>query len=680
MASPAEISKTSSGCGDALVLARVRPSSTVAPSAPVPPASDTPAANTIASVPPAPLPDAASANTNDDVLWCWQETSADKMDQHPASMVVGNPQDCLVRFERYQCQALEDALNRGWPSMAFDGFTVKFETMKLMGYGCEWQVIRLLQANTMEVATAATLIDDDDTQIVDAILVEDLTANGATVAAAAAESRDDVMEDHFMNGSPSEDNEEDMATMVWCWKETRSQMNKHPPTSIVGDPKDCWIQYDQESKQKLEKSFRLQKEIGYCSPSNGYIVDFASMTQKKVSTGYVREVQRIMVDSTSQQQQEQSKVLWCWEETPCQMSSHPVDEVVGDPNDCWILYDAMSNDKLEQAYQSQNGCGTCSPNIPGYVVDFDRMIQTKTATGFRRKVRRILKDETEEATVRASIRQSLYKGNRCTVQTCPHCSWQIKFPETMDTPFMYCCNCHRSAARLSRYQKLYKDWGNCPFCGFYSEIRDFKRKVEVYSGGEAKRLERIEEWTVHGCRRCAKQKLVPSMARILVPFDDSFLGDKHCEEYDISHANGMVEKLQHTKQMRQRGQRIIMEAEQIYEKYLSIRRYSPDLHYSLYRARKLRNDFVGAESAIQAVLRDCGNYHPAIDALQKLMDQRLKNENTDDAAVLQALDAKYHLLLANCLDNIDGSSPPKLQQATMKRKVVWKAKNTCTIM
>lgn len=82
-------------------------------------------------------------------------------------------------------------------------------------------------------------------------------------------------------------------SVTWCWKETRSCMDQHGPDDIVGDPTDCWIKYDKDSSAKLEAAFQEQGACGEYSPLPGYIVDFSTMIQTKVATGFHREVQRL---------------------------------------------------------------------------------------------------------------------------------------------------------------------------------------------------------------------------------------------------------------------------------------------------------------------------------------------------------------------------------------------------
>jgi hypothetical protein len=48
--------------------------------------------------------------------------------------------------------------------------------------------------------------------------------------------------------------------VTWCWKETASQMSKHPSSLIYGDPKQYWIKYDDAACAILEESFQVQGE------------------------------------------------------------------------------------------------------------------------------------------------------------------------------------------------------------------------------------------------------------------------------------------------------------------------------------------------------------------------------------------------------------------------------------
>ena len=91
-------------------------------------------------------------------------------------------------------------------------------------------------------------------------------------------------------------------------------------------------------------------------------------------------------------------VKWVWQETPGYMDCHAPNEVYGDPKNCWILYTPEATRILEDAYQ--NGSKKVNP-LPGYVVRFKTMEQTKINTGFKRSVQRI--DETVEEPISKKV-------------------------------------------------------------------------------------------------------------------------------------------------------------------------------------------------------------------------------------------------------------------------------------
>ncbi|CAB9498601.1 polymerase 14 [Seminavis robusta] len=92
---------------------------------------------------------------------------------------------------------------------------------------------------------------------------------------------------------------------------------------------------------------------------------------------------------------EPPKIVWCWEETTHLMGSHTPSRIFGDPKDCWIRYDKKCSAMLEDAYQNKSG--GCRP-LKGYFVDTNAMIQTKEATGFQRKVQRVVCRKSVEGT------------------------------------------------------------------------------------------------------------------------------------------------------------------------------------------------------------------------------------------------------------------------------------------
>jgi hypothetical protein len=85
----------------------------------------------------------------------------------------------------------------------------------------------------------------------------------------------------------------DMET-IWCWKETQSQMGSHHPSEVVSAD-DCWIRYSSEDNDTLESSFQQYGGKYRVTICNGaYEVDFATMKQTKVQTGFEREVKRFV--------------------------------------------------------------------------------------------------------------------------------------------------------------------------------------------------------------------------------------------------------------------------------------------------------------------------------------------------------------------------------------------------
>ena len=192
------------------------------------------------------------------------------------------------------------------------------------------------------------------------------------------------------------------AVVDWCWKETPVQMKLHSTDMVVGDPKDCWVRYKPSETNALEVAFQNQGGTGECSPLPGYTVDFETMTQTKTSTGYKREIQRIMRESESincaisafADDATDDQVIWCWRETASRVPMHKPSMVMGDPADCWIKYSAEASQKLEMTFQVIGRKASCSP-LKGYIVDFSTMKQTKESTGYEREVQRFIASTTQ---------------------------------------------------------------------------------------------------------------------------------------------------------------------------------------------------------------------------------------------------------------------------------------------
>ncbi|KAL3906110.1 MAG: hypothetical protein SGILL_009406, partial [Bacillariaceae sp.] len=95
-----------------------------------------------------------------------------------------------------------------------------------------------------------------------------------------------------------------------------------------------------------------------------------------------------------------AKAQWCWQETEMVMDKHDDDEIFGDRSNCWIKYEGGYNHTIETAHQQQNGTGRVSLDALGYVIDFDCLTQTKTSTGF---VRKVMRHEQPEASTKVSL-------------------------------------------------------------------------------------------------------------------------------------------------------------------------------------------------------------------------------------------------------------------------------------
>ena len=92
------------------------------------------------------------------------------------------------------------------------------------------------------------------------------------------------------------------------------------------------------------------------------------------------------LDGTSAKPTPLETPVWMWQETAQCMDNHDTTNVYGDPKDCWILYDAESAKALEEGFH----CGARNVSLGVYSVNIREMEQTKTSTGFKRKVQRVL--------------------------------------------------------------------------------------------------------------------------------------------------------------------------------------------------------------------------------------------------------------------------------------------------
>ena len=162
------------------------------------------------------------------ILWCWQE-SPNRIDGHDKSMIVGTARDGWIQYDSEASSNLEKAFN------------------EQRGTGvcspCSGYVVDFVRMKQVNIKT-------------------EFERSVQRVA------------------------------VVWCWQETPSLVSGHDPASIFGPPEDGMIKYDAAACVKLETAFQLQHGTGRCSPSDGYMVDFGSMQQTKIASGYKRSVTR----------------------------------------------------------------------------------------------------------------------------------------------------------------------------------------------------------------------------------------------------------------------------------------------------------------------------------------------------------------------------------------------------
>ncbi|CAJ1965037.1 unnamed protein product [Cylindrotheca closterium] len=310
-----------------------------------------------------------SKSTKSVYVWSWKETPS-QMEQHPASSIVGDASDCWIRYGRHSNARLE---------AAYQNY-------------CQ---------NQDASSSVRTLMNLDDTYVVD--LHTMIQVNKRTGFQRDVQRTID-------------------APKVWCWKEIEGLMWKHNPSTIYGNPSDCWIKYDTAQNELLESAYLDNDGQDEVSPKNGLVVNFEDMIETNEVTGSEREVQRVDFKQPEEEEEEEDRhqivpdtaasttatsaasavaaqststtttpkktKVWCWQETDGFMWRHDASTIYGDPSDSnWIKYDDEATAILEDGFQTQP-FGIVSP-CEGYNVNLAVMKQINIATGFERKVQRV---------------------------------------------------------------------------------------------------------------------------------------------------------------------------------------------------------------------------------------------------------------------------------------------------
>jgi hypothetical protein len=167
------------------------------------------------------------------------------------------------------------------------------QALKTLGdmFGSSWTpdrlnvVLRHEQGSMDQACDRILSHGDKDPQL----LINELLGNTTTTTTTTTATTPTTRTRTAAHAAPPHPNES--GGVIWCWKETPSQMYKHAVERIVGDPCDCWIRYDDFVAQELESAHQLQEQR--CMLSGSYRVDFATMDQTNLSTGYNRKVQRL---------------------------------------------------------------------------------------------------------------------------------------------------------------------------------------------------------------------------------------------------------------------------------------------------------------------------------------------------------------------------------------------------
>ena len=139
-------------------------------------------------------------------------------------------------------------------------------------------------------------------------------------------------------------------TRQWMWKDDNKSFSLYPP--------DVAAKIGQQYQVNPQGSF--QCFIG----KNSYVIDFKSMTQMNVYTGYKREIRLGTLPSQT----------LCWEYV--------------DDRRSWSRYQPQDSQMIEFKYQSNSQCVL---NIRGnvYHIDFASMQQINVQTNTRRSIRRV---------------------------------------------------------------------------------------------------------------------------------------------------------------------------------------------------------------------------------------------------------------------------------------------------
>eukprot|EP01090_Pellita_catalonica_P021116 TRINITY_DN7821_c0_g1_i1.p1 TRINITY_DN7821_c0_g1~~TRINITY_DN7821_c0_g1_i1.p1 ORF type:complete len:542 (-),score=75.08 TRINITY_DN7821_c0_g1_i1:22-1647(-) len=160
-----------------------------------------------------------------------------------------------------------------------------------------------------------------------------------------------------------------------------------------------WVRYDVKTSRIIEKNFRNGEancalQHGYFARVGGYKVDFIGFQQIKVSTGYSRPVRRlpdVQVRDTFPVQKNSIPIA----EKPKTENLLDMVDWEWQADTGWQAYDKKTTRILEKNFnKNPNNILTLTHSFfgqgGGYSIDFSALLQIRDATGFARKIRRVV--------------------------------------------------------------------------------------------------------------------------------------------------------------------------------------------------------------------------------------------------------------------------------------------------
>lgn len=223
------------------------------------------------------------------VIWIWRENRT-RMARHRPESIFGEPQDCWIRYEEEISCAIENSFQTqgGLGQYRMAEYEVDFGLMRQTSLRSGYQrQLKRVTPETEHMPTEAVPQSSSD-------LPSSQDSGDSEVVKVEADYELQVSPRAHHDVEKERQSKNDISTkVVWIWRENRTRMEKHKSQAIFGDPKHCWVRYDQEMSSVLESAYQAQDGKGQLSLSK-YHVDFRLMRQTNLTTGYQRQIKRIV--------------------------------------------------------------------------------------------------------------------------------------------------------------------------------------------------------------------------------------------------------------------------------------------------------------------------------------------------------------------------------------------------